>query len=246
MTVAEAKNEFGLQFDNLLDGNAPGLDNYEISVYLTTGQEELVKAIYTGKNSDGTSYEQTEHSKRALNELTVNYNVTDTITSTRGLFSDSKFYELPIDLMFIASEKGVISSTDSCLNGKDVDIIPSTHDEISEEVLSPFRKPSHRRALRLDISKEGNVPVVEIVSKYSLSKYQIRYIKYPNPIIISDLTSDSEVGGMGLTINGKTGVAGFELNSYLSREIINRAVELAGRDYYAGNLKARIEMNSRV
>lgn len=245
MTIQEFRSEFDLLYNNTLGEGAPGLDNYEISVYLTTAQEELIKDFYQGKTKG--SFEYDEHTRRAVNELVRNYNTSSTLTTNRNLVDESKFFELPNDLMFIVNETVTLSSkTDSCVNNKIVNVKPITHDEFMVSYRNPFRKPNKNRVWRVDLSKENSLNTVELVSEYDISKYNVRYIKYPNPIIISDLTTDASIGGLGLTINGETAVSNCELNSYLHREILNRAVELSIRDFRENNLRSRIETNNRL
>jgi len=246
MTAPEFISEFDLLYNNTLGEGAPGLDNYERSVYLTTAQEELVKALYTGNLQGGESFEDSEKNRRALNELTKDYRTSSVLTTSRNLVDDSKFFNLPSDVMFLVSETVVLESTDSCVNGSIVVVKPITHDEFMVSYRNPFRKPNSKKVWRVDISKENNDTTVELVSPETISEYRVRYVKYPKPIIVSDLTTDTQVGGLGLTINGETSLASSELNSYLHREIVNRAVELAVRDYRENSLKARIETNNRV
>lgn len=246
MTPQEFSLEFDLGYNNVLGEGAPGLDNYERSVYLTTAQEELVKSIYSGNNQTKEGFEDSEHNRRALNELVKDHKTSDIVSSTRGLVSDSKMFSIPNDVMYIVAETATISSTSSCLNGKIVIVKPITHDEFMVSYKNPFRKPNSNKVFRIDISKENSSNTVELVSSENLSQYNLRYIKYPKPIIVSNLTTDPQVGGLGLTINGATNVAGSELNSYLHREIVNRAVELAVRDYRENTLQTRIQTNNRV
>ena len=246
MTIAEFRSELDLLYNNTLGEGAPGIDNYEISVYLTTAQEELVKSIYTGNNSSKQSFEDSERNRRALNELVEDYKTTDVVTSSRGLVSESKFFSIPSNVMFTVAETATLSSSVSSLNGKVVAVKPITHDEFMVSYRNPFRKPNSNRVWRVDISKENSSKTVELVSEENLSQYNVRYVKYPSPIIIRDLVTDSQVGGLNLTINGATSVATSELNSYLHREILNRAVELAVRDYRENNLQTRVQINNRI
>lgn len=246
MTTSEFISEFDLGYNNILGEGAPGLDNYERSVYLTTAQEELAKSLYSGNTPSKQSFEDSERNRRALNELVKDYKATDVVASSRGLVDDSKMFTVPNDIMFIIAETATISSTDSCLNGKVVVVKPITHDEFMVSYKNPFRKPNSNKVFRVDISKENSSNTVELVSPENLSQYNIRYVKYPKPIIVSNLTTDPQVGGLGLTINGETSVANSELNSYLHREIVNRAVELAVRDYRENTLQTRIQTNNRV
>jgi hypothetical protein len=179
MTVAEFRSEFDLLYNNTLGEGAPGLDNYERSVYLTTAQEELVKSLYTGGNPSRQSFEDSEHQRRALNELVKDYKATDVVSSNRGLVEDSKMFSLPNDIMFIVAETATISSTDTCLNGKVVTVKPITHDEFMVSYKNPFRKPNTNKVFRVDISKENSSNTVELVSSENLSQYNIRYVKYP-------------------------------------------------------------------
>lgn len=246
MTIAEFRSEFDLLYNNTLGEGAPGIDNYEISVYLTTAQEELVKSIYTGNNLSKQSFEDSERNRRALNELVKDYKTTDVVTSSRGLVSDSKFFLIPSDVMFTVAETATLSSSISHLNGKVVVVKPITYDEFMVSYRNPFRKPNSNKVWKVDVSKENSSKTVELVSKENLSQYNVRYVKYPSPIIISDLVTDSQIGGLNLTINGATSVATSELNSYLHREILNRAVELAVRDYRENNLQTRVQINNRI
>jgi hypothetical protein len=240
MTTSEFKNEFDLTYNNTLAG-APGIDAYEVSVYLTSAQEELVKQFYEASRDMKGSFESRETNRRALSELVVDEKITTQTSSARGLVPDSKFFELSKEPMYVVLETVTVKS-----NGEIILVKPVTHDEFMLSYKNPFRKPNKNKAWRVDISKALSKTTVEIVSAFELSRYNVRYLKFPSPIIISDLTTDSDVGGMGLTINGKTTVATSLLNESVHRDIVNRAVELAVRDYRETALAARIQMNNRI
>ena len=66
----------------------------------------------------------------------------------------------------------------------------------------------------------------EIVSKSrNVSKYKIRYIRKPGPIILDTLTNDS--------ICGETQETTSELNTMYDKDIIKLAAQLAWQDYKA-------------
>lgn len=245
MTTTEFHNQFNLGYNNTLGPGAPGLDTYEISVYLSTAQEELVKEIYSGKINKK-SFEDNERNRRALNELVRNYKTSSLIITDRNLVEESKFYELPTDVMFIINETAVLKSNEKCLDGKVIVVKPITHDEFMVSYKNPFRKPNKNKAWRLDISKQNSLTTVEIVSAIDLSEYRVRYVKQPKPIIISDLETDPDIGGLGLTINSLTSVSECELNPYLHQEILNRAIEIAIVDYRENTLQTQIQTNNRV
>ena len=245
MTASEIKEEFNLRYNNASEG-APGLDTFEISSYLTIAQEQYVKSNYDASKDASSSFELKEKSRRILNELVQNERITSSISSSRGLVGDSKFYELTSNPMYIVLETVTFSSSDPELNGKTVVVIPTTHDEFMTAYKNPFRKPNNNKAWRMDISKENGLTTVEIISENFLESYNVRYIAHPKPIIVGDLNSSEDVAGLGLTIQGETEVAECKLSSFTHRDIINIAVENAVLDYRESTLEGRVKMDSRV
>lgn len=245
MTALEFREEFNLRYNNALEG-APGLDTFEISSYLTVAQEQLVKNYYDATKDPSSSFELNEKARRTLNELVKDEKITSQVSSTRGLVSESVFYELSNDAMYIVLETVTISDINGPLNNKIIPVIPTTHDEFMVSYKNPFRKPNRNKAWRLDLVKQNSKTTVEIVSSNTLSRYNVRYISYPSPIIIGDLKLSSDVSGLGLTIEGKTAVATCKLAPLVHREIINIAVENAVLDYRDGTLQSRIQLDSRV
>ena len=245
MTASEIKEEFNLRYNNASEG-APGLDTFEISSYLTIAQEQYVKVNYDASKDPSTSFELKEKSRRILNELVKSEKITSPASSSRGLVGDSKFYELTNDPMYIVLETVTFSSNDPGLSGKSVVVVPVTHDEFMTSYKNPFRKPNNNKAWRLDISKENEKTTVEIISEHLLESYNVRYIAHPEPIIVGDLVSSEDVAGLGLTIQGKTEVAGCELSPLSHRDIINIAVENAVLDYRESTLEGRVKLDSRA
>ena len=50
MTTAEFSNEFDVLYNNIMSNQAPGLNEYEKSVFLTKAQNELVKNYFNKKS----------------------------------------------------------------------------------------------------------------------------------------------------------------------------------------------------
>lgn len=141
--------------------------------------------------------------------------ITTTNGSPLGVASNSKFFTLPEDLWFITYEAATIGS-DDCHNGNTLDVVPVTQDEYHKVKRNPYRGANSRRALRLDLGDK----IVEIVSKYTVKSYYVRYLKQLNPIILIDLSD-------GLDIREKTEAMGCELHEALHQSILDRAVQLA-------------------
>ena len=243
MLNSEFKNEFNIHYNSIATMSAPSIDDYEISVYLTKAQLELVKDYY---NPEGNKYkkgfEGSEKRRVDLKELVKNYVSTDIIPSSSNIDVNSKFFKIPDDVFLIVYENGKILSND-CSNGKKITITPVTHDEYNVRKDNPFKKPDQSVIWRLDISNIGDNKVVELLSNYEITEYQLRYIQYPKPIIISDLVdlypSDN------LSIDGFTSEQPCLLSESIHREILDRAVELALNDYKPQGLENKIQLDSR-
>lgn len=245
MNTTEFSNEFDLLYDAGSKG-APDIDGYEKSVYLTTAQEEIVKSYYSGENKSQKGFENSEKRRRTMSELVASYSQTSYSFSTRGLVNESKFFAIPTNVYYIVNEQVRLRKpSDPCIDNKVIPVKPITHDQFWTDWKNPFRKPNKNKAWRLDISKSGANPLVEIVASEEVASYEIRYVKEPQPIILTDLTT-GDFEGLGLTINGKTTPQTCLLNSEIHREILNRAVELAIRDYRENSLQSKVETNNRV
>lgn len=221
MTPQEFSNEFDILYNNVMSNQAPGLDEYEKSIFLTTAQEDLLLELYNGKNPLGDSFEKTEEIRRYLSDLVKTYTTTDKVEKDTGLSKHSVFFKLPEDLWFITYESVNLEDAKlKCLDNSDVLVIPITQDDYHRIKGNPFRKAKDNRVLRLDLDSN----LVELISEYNISKYFIRYLSKPTPIILIDLPD-------GLTINNISNETNCKLNPLLHRFIVKRAVELASVAY---------------
>ena len=51
MTLSEFSNEFDLFYNNIMSNAAPGLTEYEKSVFLTKAQDDIIKAYFNPKGN---------------------------------------------------------------------------------------------------------------------------------------------------------------------------------------------------
>lgn len=226
MTTLEFSNEFDVLINAYANNNAIGdsydknnlaFDEYEKSIFLTKAQEEIIIDLYNGKNPFGDSFEKTEEIRRYLSDLIKTYTTTDKKVGYTGLSKSSVFFELPDDLWFITYESVNLKDDRlGCMSGEDISVIPITQDEYHRIGKNPFRGANERKALRLDLSNK----VVEIVSKYNVESYLVRYLSRPVPIILTNLADD-------LSINDISTKTECELNPVIHRAILERAVKLA-------------------
>lgn len=216
MTVEEFSLEFDLMYNNIMSNQAPGLTEYEKSLFLTQAQEALVLDIYSGKL--GSSFESTEEVTDYLSPLVKQATYTTKVEG-KGLDSRSVFFNIDTDIWFKTGEKAIIKDDSlKCGNSieREVDVVPVTQDTLYRTKNSPFRGPNERRILRLDC--EANK--VELISKYPIESYTIRYLSKPEPIILDNLPE-------GLTINNISTLQTCKLSSAIHRAILIRAVSIA-------------------
>ena len=193
------------------------LDEYEKSQLLTKSQEDTVIDLYSGRNPIGASFEQTEELRRYLANLVKEAKLSpiETTAGILGIDSKSKFFTLPEDLWFITYES--VDITDGkCESHTSLEVIPVRQDEYHRIKKNPFRGANGRRALRLDLS-DG---VIEIVSKYAVSQYYLRYLRKIKPIILTDLGSENSIRGISSATE-------CELPESLHQMILERAVAAA-------------------
>ena len=214
--------EFSDGFSTLLNsfGVTPNitLDEYEKSTFLTNAQEQLIIDIYSGRNIIyGKSFEQTEEIRRYLSNLVETYETSTKVTGKLGLSQDSVFFEIPQDTWFITYEVAFLKDSRlGCLDGIEASVVPLPQDDLYRAKDNPFRGPSKDRVLRLDIKSD----LAELISKYNVDRYLMRYISQPAPIILVDLPDE-------LSINGVSTESECELNPVVHRAILERAVQLA-------------------
>lgn len=222
MTTQEFSNEFDILYNNIMSNSAPGLNEYEKSIFLTQAQEALVLDIYRGK-FDENSFESTEEVSDYINTLVRQSKITDTVEGN-GISTNSVFYQLPDDIWFITYESVILRDNNlDCKNGQEVIVKPITQDEYYSISKNPFRGANDRRVLRLLSDNKA-----ELISKYRIESYLIRYLSKPEPIILDNLST------YGVTINGKSKITECKLNPAVHRILLNRAVQLAKSIWTSG------------
>ena len=228
MTCEEFSLEFDLLYNNIMSNKAPGLSEYEKSLFLTQAQESIVLEIYSGKYGD--SVERTEETTSYLNQL-LKQRTYDSGEFTEGnkLDTRSVFITLPEDIWFKTGEIAyIIDDFYKCnVDGlREVMVFPVTQDTLVRTKRSPFRGPNERRILRLDSGKNQ----VELISNYEIHSYTVRYLSRPEPIILKELPQ-------GLTIGGKSSPQTCLLNTAIHKAILSKAVLIAKSSWESENNK---------
>lgn len=157
MTLSEFSIEFDVLYNNISSNQAPGLTEYEKSIFLTQAQESLVVELYKG--SLGDSFENTEEVTRYLSSLVKT-------------ISQSTDYTIPEDCLFI------VSVTDIKNN---IVIAPTTHDRAIKEKKNPFKNNTER----LLYLSEGDKII--LFGELPNPTINISYLSKPTPIILESL-----------------------------------------------------------
>lgn len=223
MNNREFSSEFDILYNNITSNQAPGLTEYEKSVFLTKAQESIVLGIYKGTfNND--SFENTEEVTSYIDILVKQVTLTDKVESSNKISKNSIFYQLPEDIWFTTYESVIFKDPKlGCKDGEEVIVIPIKQDSYSSISKNPFRRANDRRVLRLLIDGKA-----ELISEYNIESYLIRYLSKPEPIILEDLTDYQ------ITIDGKTQISECKLHPALHNSILDRAVQIAKSVWAAG------------
>lgn len=260
MTAKEFSDQFDVLWNNIASNEAPGINEYEKSVFLTKAQDEVLKNYFNGSNTKNNGFDGS--SKRQIDFSTVMRNVqlipaTENSNSLPTMYDPrSIIYEIPSDLFLYVneqillkkSEEGQLSITVGIRQVRNI-----RYDEYTSLMSKPFKEPLKYQCWRL-ISSNDSGSFAEIIltskDKTEYTKedteivYSIRYIKRPRPILLADF-SDSL--GEDISINGFIGhgptesnlndilvtdnTEVCELDPILHEEILQRAVEIAKLTY---------------
>lgn len=239
MTIQEFSTEFDVLYNNITSNQAPGINEYEKSVFLTKAQSQLVNEYFNtrtdgfGGGFDGSQKRQYDFSSLICVAELSNYNDASYIK----LDKRSRVFLFPSDYFLAVNEiisDGVFQYA----------ITPLSYGEYQRLMLKPYNFPVKRGVWRLNTNIKENVedgevistqPIVEIIGKFQKTKqegesvptehitYNLRYIKTPSPIVLDDLSNY----GTDLTIRGVTEETPCQLPEETHQEILERAVTLA-------------------
>lgn len=218
MNVQELSNLFDtllqpyITKDNFGKQNTLAFDEYEKSIFLTKAQEQIVLELYQ-------ELEQSEEVRKYLSNLIKTDNYAPVGEQDETLINNNfKSYKVEIsnDILFMIYEQCTLSDENNCINNKIVSVVPTIHDDLDKVLKNPFKSPNSRKIIRLDFDNK-----IELISKYNISNYKVRYLKKPNPIILVALEDNLSIN------NGDTKVSNGETNPILHERIVQRAVQLA-------------------
>jgi hypothetical protein len=237
MDCKEFSDRFDVLYNNITSNQAPGLTEYEKSVFLTKAQNEIVKNYFTA-NSPGNTIQQgfDDSAKRQADfsclmaTKDVAYNSSFQNISNK-IDIRSSIYKLPPEVFIVINESYI--ENPNAANKSILQVIPLRYDEYTRQMSKPFKRPLKYQAWRLINSGDAETKYAEIVTSVNNPQgtYKVRFITFPRPIIvgeIDDLTIDGYPKRDSAEYqNNPTDVTECQLDPILHEEILQRAVELA-------------------
>lgn len=214
MTAQEFSSEFDLLYNNISSAQAPGLTEYEKSVFLTKAQDEIIKNYFTNVQG-GNKYQQgIEDSNKRYADFSALLTVAVLNAETTNVvpFDDrGKIFKLPDGK---TDKKVMIVITEIFKTGKSISenenpsltsyqVIPLKFDEYIRLMAKPSSDPLKRQVWKLMGNSESGNGSIEIVPHWkdkdnNINKLILKYIRKPYPIILEDLSPQ------GLSIEGQT------------------------------------------
>lgn len=159
MTTSEFSAEFDVLYNNITSNQAPGLSDYEKSVFLTKAQNQLVQEYFnpmldgSGGGFDGSPKRQIDFS--SIIDWEVLYRVTQNIPKYDPR---SIVFAMPKDLLLVLDEQlSLLDYSSVSYSQADNDtfysVVPVSYEEYNKLMAKPFKYPPKNQAWRLIVKK---------------------------------------------------------------------------------------------
>ena len=218
MTNQEFSNEFDVLYNNIMSNQAPGLDEYEKSVFLTKAQDEIVKNYF---NSKGNKYQEgfdgSEKRQIDFSMLIVTEAVHEATVSPTPLFplQHTKLFSIPNRILMFINESLAVERDGVPTY---LTVVPLDYKEYNRLMSKPYKRPLKNQAWRIltnttTISETTSTNYLSITSilanlKEMEGNYNVIYNTIKDKAITFGGTTDARtvlVDNVTLQKNGKTG-----------------------------------------
>lgn len=257
MNTKEFSDQFDVLYNNITSNQAPGLNEYEKSVFLTKAQDELVKNYFVPEgNPHQKGFDDNQKRQIDFSMLMCTGFGTNMQNSSGTIDPRAITFKLPTDILYIINESiNLYTSVDDGVKtlGAIRQVIPLRYDEYVRLMSKPYKEPVKYQAWRLICSNDKASQLVDIIitssdmKKFDITsnrnrlEYVIRYVKRPRPIILTDFSTSF---GEDISIHGVNTVSECELDPSIHEEILQRAVELA-KIAWAGEPATTVQAGQR-
>ena len=165
MTVQEFSDQFDVLYNNITSNQAPGLNEYEKSVFLTKAQDEIVKNYFL-PNSKGNNLQEgfDGNAKRQIDFSMLMRTIIGTpVTASVNIHfaSNTGYYAMPSDILLYINEVLKVKRNGNNVN---LTVIPLAYDDYNRLMSKPFKRPLKNQAWRLITAG--------VASSYTFTNYQ--------------------------------------------------------------------------
>lgn len=156
MELQEFSDQFDILYNNITSNQAPGLNEYEKSVFLTKAQDEIIKA-YFNPRSNKTQEGFDSNPKRQIDfSMLIRTEIATEVTGVTTLYplGCNKFFSVPDKVMMFINEslRVIRNSKDTYLT-----VVALSFDEYSRLMSKPFKRPLKNQAWRLITNTNINI-----------------------------------------------------------------------------------------
>ena len=239
MTVQEFSDQFDVLYNNITSNQAPGLNEYEKSVFLTKAQEEIVKNYFSPKGNPKQDGFDDSPKRQADFSTLVNTVVPEYLSGASKFDARSFAFAYPENVFLTLNEQLMDGSIP-------IVIVPISFDEYDRLMTKPYKFPPKYQAWRLLTKTSTNISY-QTTKTYTTTGNQSVVIvsSYGKPInfIIKTLATVSEpptvtetdsLVTITLKVGNDVNSAGY-ITKYSLDEIGNILYEYVGRILSSGS-----------
>lgn len=217
MTNSEFSNEFDVLYQNITSNQAPGLDEYEKSVFLSKAQDEIVKSYFDPKtNKPQEGFDGSEKRQIDFSMLIVTEKAVESIVQPVQLFplQHTKVFAVPDKILMFINESLTVTRDG---NPTYLTVIPLDYKEYNRLMSKPYKRPLKNQAWRIltntttisESTRTNYASIATIISNLNTveGNYSIIYNTINGKTITFGSTKDARtilVAGTALQTNGKT------------------------------------------
>lgn len=166
MTIIEFSNQFDILYNNITSNQAPGLNEYEKSVFLTKAQDEIVKNYFEASSLGNTvkkGFDDTILRQMDFSSLMATREYQDGIIGESTLDPRAIVYDIPEnDNVYIVINESLHLMDDNGVVKGVRQVVPLSYLEYSRLILKPFKQPVKNQAWRLITSgKRGELNKID-------------------------------------------------------------------------------------
>ena len=166
MTIIEFSNQFDILYNNITSNQAPGLNEYEKSVFLTKAQDEIVKNYFEASSLGNTvkkGFDDTILRQMDFSSLMTTREYQDGIIGESTLDPRAIVYDIPEnDNIYIVINESLHLMDDNGVVKGVRQVVPLSYLEYSRLMLKPFKQPVKNQAWRLITSgKRGELNKID-------------------------------------------------------------------------------------